>query len=77
MGLIDVQVDSIPFLHRTTLVFCIDMVIMVIVSLTDPAGYANGKSVIVDKKMFRVTPSFVAGSVVIFAILAVLYIKFW
>lgn len=77
MGLFDVQVDSIPFLHRTTLVFCIDMVLMVVVSLTDPAGYATGKSIEVDQRMFRVTPSFVAGSVGIFAILAVLYTMFW
>ena len=77
MGLFDVQVDSIPFLHRTTLVFCIDMVLMVVVSLTDPAGYATGKSIEVDQRMFRVTPSFVAGSVGIFAVLAVLYTMFW
>ncbi|AKD57928.1 sodium/sugar symporter [Spirosoma radiotolerans] len=77
MGLLNVQVDSIPFLHRTTLVFCIDMVLMVIVSLTDPAGYATGKSIEVDQRLFRVTPSFVAGSVGIFAILAVLYTMFW
>ncbi|GAB3778841.1 sodium/sugar symporter [Spirosoma horti] len=77
MGLFDIQVDSIPFLHRTTLVFCIDMVLMVVVSLTDPAGYATGKSIEVDQRMFRVTPSFVAGSVGIFAVLAVLYTMFW
>ncbi|GAB2548845.1 sodium/sugar symporter [Spirosoma aerophilum] len=77
MGLFDVQVDTIPFLHRTTLVFCIDMVLMVVVSLTDPAGYKTGKSIVVDKQMFRVTPSFIIGSVGILAILAVLYTKFW
>ncbi|MFD2938190.1 sodium/sugar symporter [Spirosoma flavum] len=77
MSLINIQADSIPFLHRTTLVFCIDMVIMVVVSLTDPAGYTTEKGIIVDPRMFRVSPSFVVGSAGIFAILAVLYTVFW
>lgn len=77
MSLVDIDADSIPFLHRTTIVFCLDIALMVIVSLTDPAGYAREKGVVVDQRMFRVSPSFVAGSVGIFAILAVLYTVFW
>jgi SSS family solute:Na+ symporter len=75
--LFGIQSDSIPFLHRTTWVFCIDILLMVVISLTDPAGYANNKEIIVDRRMFRVTPSFVIGSVSIFGILAVLYTVFW
>ena len=44
-----IQNDTIPFLHRTTWLFCIDIVLMVVVSLTDPAGYRTGKSIIVDQ----------------------------
>ena len=77
MDLVNVQADSIPFLHRTTIVFCIDVILMILVSLTDPAGYATGKTIDVDQRMFRVTPLFVIGSVGIFGILAVLYTKFW
>ena len=77
MRLANVQVDSIPFLHRTTWVFCIDVMLMVVISLTDPTGQATGKSIIVDQQMFRVQPSFIVGSVGIAAILAVLYITFW
>ncbi len=77
MQLADVQVDSIPFLHRTTWVFCIDVALMVVISLTDPAGQTSGKSIIVNRQMFRVQPSFVVGSIGIFAILAVLYAVFW
>ncbi|MBD2754837.1 sodium/sugar symporter [Spirosoma validum] len=77
MGMIGVEADSIPFLHRTTWVFCIDILLMIIISLTDPASHEADESIIVDKQMFRVTPSFVVGSVGIFSILAVLYTVFW
>ncbi|GAB3500494.1 sodium/sugar symporter [Spirosoma knui] len=66
--------DSIPFLHRTTWVFCIDVALMVVVSLTDSIKV---KGLIIDTRMFRVSPSFVTGSAVIFGILAVLYSIFW
>lgn len=77
MNMIGVQADPIPFLHRTTWVFCIDVLLMVLVSLTDPASHTPEKGIIVDKSLFRVTPSFVIGSVGIFSILAVLYTVFW
>ncbi|GAB3565265.1 sodium/sugar symporter [Spirosoma luteolum] len=69
--------DPIPFLHRTMWVFCLDMVLMVVVTLTDPASHTPARTVTVERSMFRLTPSFVAGSVGIFAILAVLYTLFW
>ena len=71
------QSESIPFLHRTTWVFCIDVLLMVVVSLTDPAGYTTENKIIVDRQMFRVSPSFIVGSLSIFGILAVLYTVFW
>ncbi|GAB4037841.1 sodium/sugar symporter [Spirosoma gilvum] len=77
MSMVGVEADPIPFLHRTTWVFCIDIVLMVIVSLTDPASHKTGNEIIVDKSLFKVTPSFVVGSVGIFSILAVLYTVFW
>ncbi len=76
-SLFDVESDPIPFLHRTTWVFCIDIALMVVVSLTDPTQAAAGKGVIVERQMFRVSRSFVAGSVVVFGLLAVLYSVFW
>ena len=78
MSLFNVEVDPIPFLHRTTWVFCIDMILMIVISLTDPAGYANNNNqIVVDKQMFRVTPSFIVGSVGIISILIALYSMFW
>ena len=77
MSLFTIDVDPIPFLHRTTWVFCIDMVLMIVISLTDPAGYINNKEIIVEKQMFRVSRSFVVGSVGIISILIALYSMFW
>lgn len=68
---------EIPFLHRTTWVFGIDMALMVIVSLTDPASMHNPKGLAIDGQMFRVSRSFVVGSVVIAGILVGLYSMFW
>jgi SSS family solute:Na+ symporter len=77
MNLVGIQAESIPFLHRTTWVFCIDVILMVIISLTDPAGHRSNKEIIVDRQMFRVSPSFVVGSVGILSVLVVLYAVFW
>ncbi|MGA0557001.1 sodium/sugar symporter [Larkinella sp. VNQ87] len=77
MGAVGVQANDIPFLHRTMWVFCLDVAIMVVVTLTDPASHHNEKGLEIDGRMFRVTPSFVAGSAVILGILAVLYFNFW
>ncbi|GAB3323981.1 sodium/sugar symporter [Larkinella ripae] len=71
------QAGEIPFLHRTMWVFCLDVALMVVVTLTDPASHHNEKGLEIDRKMFRVTPSFIAGSAVILAVLAVLYSNFW
>ena len=76
-NLFGVESNPIPFLHRTTWVFCIDILLMIVVSLTDSTQMAVGKGVIVERQMFRVSRSFVAGSVVVFSLLAVLYVVFW
>lgn len=77
MHLFDVQANEIPFLHRTMWVFTIDVAIMIIVSYLDPIGRKMAKGFDIDTRMFRVTPSFIAGSIAIFSILAVLYTVFW
>ena len=77
MSPLGVEVDPIPFLHRTTWVFCIDVLLMIVVSLTDPASHVLNEGIIVDRRMFRVAPSFIAGSIGILSALAVLYTVFW
>ena len=71
------QAAEIPFLHRTTWVFGIDMALMVVISLTDPASVSNPKGLAIDRRMFRVSRSFVMGSVVIAGVLIGLYSMFW
>lgn len=77
MSPLGVEADPIPFLHRTTWVFCIDVLLMIVVSLTDSASHVPNEDIIVDRRMFRVAPSFIAGSVGILGVLAVLYTVFW
>ena len=77
MSLFSVQVADIPFLHRTMWVFVIDVALMVLVTLLDPVGRRMAKGLAIDRQMFRVTPTFVVGSLAIFSILAVLYTVFW
>lgn len=77
MGSFGVEAGEIPFLHRTMWVFCLDVLLMVVLTLTDSASRQKQKALVVDRQLFRVTPSFVAGSAVIVAVLAVLYTVFW
>ncbi len=74
VGAFGESADPIPFLHRTTWVFCIDVALMIVVSLTD---FIQPRHLVVDQHLFRVSPSFVAGSAAIFGILAALYAMFW
>jgi len=66
-----------PFLDRMTIVFVIIVVLMIIISLTDKKTIHNPKALIIDKSMFRCSPSFIVGSVIIIGILAALYTVFW
>jgi len=66
-----------PFLDRMTITFVIILVVMTIISLMKPASESAPRLAPLDRSMFRVTPSFAIGSVIIFVVLAVLYSVFW
>ncbi|HEY2348164.1 MAG TPA: sodium/solute symporter [Puia sp.] len=66
-----------PFLDRMTITFLIIVLIMIGISLSKPAASQVSHTIIVDKKDFRVSFSFVLGSVIIMGILAGLYTAFW
>jgi SSS family solute:Na+ symporter len=68
---------DIPFMDRMTLVFIILMLMMVVMSLASRKNYDPAKIIIIDKKMFRSSPGFIAGSIIIIGILAALYTVFW
>lgn len=70
-------VFEIPFLDRMGFVFLICIIMMVLIS-----NYDNRKGVAVhgldvDSKMFRVTNSFLVGSLIVTGVLVALYSFFW
>jgi solute:Na+ symporter, SSS family len=66
-----------PFLDRMTITFFVVVLVMVVMSLAKPRKEDDIHSVVVDKSMFRVSPGFIIGSVIICGILAALYTVFW
>jgi SSS family solute:Na+ symporter len=53
------------------------MVLMVAMSLLDRRSKDNAQVIEIDTKMFKTSPAFIAGSVVILGILAALYTVFY
>ncbi|MCC6279871.1 MAG: sodium/solute symporter [Saprospiraceae bacterium] len=70
-------ITGMPFMNRMGFVFLTLVAIMVIVSLFDKKGQANNKTIEMDTSMFRTSPSFTIGMVVVLGIIAVLYSMFW
>jgi len=70
-------IEAIPFLNRMSWVFVIIIILMIIVTLTDPESKDNKKGIEIDSSMFKVTPSFIVASVLICGILTTLYTVFW
>ena len=66
-----------PFLDRMTITFVSIVVIMVAMSLSRPQKDNDPHTIEVDTSMFRITPGFAIGSIIIFGILAALYTVFW
>jgi SSS family solute:Na+ symporter len=65
-----------PFLDRMSIVFVILVALVIIISLGD-SKKEYSKSLVIDTRMFRSSPSFIVGSVIIVGILAALYTVFW
>ena len=68
---------EIPFFDRMGFVFIICAVGMYIISIIETRNGVKPKALEVDTKMFRVTPGFAIGSLVICGILTALYTIFW
>jgi solute:Na+ symporter, SSS family len=66
-----------PFLDRMTITFFAIVIIMVAISLLKPKKAADAHTIEVDNSMFKVSPGFVVGSVIICGMLAALYTIFW
>lgn len=70
-------IADIPFLNRMSWVFVTIIVVMVVITLTDPKSKNNPQGLEIDKTMFKVTPAFMVASVIIVGIMAALYTVFW
>jgi SSS family solute:Na+ symporter len=66
-----------PFLDRMTIVFVALILLMVLMSLLAPEKREPGLEIEIDPRMFRCSPGFIAGSVIIIGILTALYTVFW
>jgi SSS family solute:Na+ symporter len=70
-------VYEIPFLDRMGFVFIICIIVMVIISLFETRNGANPKGLEIDSKMFKTSPGFAVGALLILGILVALYTLFW
>ncbi|GAA0559698.1 sodium/sugar symporter [Chitinophaga japonensis] len=66
-----------PFLDRMSIVFVILVGLMVLITLLDRNSKYLPRIIQVDTAMFRSSPAFIAGSVIIVGILTALYTVFW
>ncbi len=70
-------VYEIPFLDRMGIVFVLCLIGMYIISMVDNKRGIQPKGLDVDPKMFRMTPGFAVGSLLVCGILVALYTIYW
>jgi SSS family solute:Na+ symporter len=70
-------VYEIPFLDRMFFVFVICITGMCIISLAENRKGLKGHGLEIDNRMFRLSPSFIVGALIIVNIIAALYLLFW
>ncbi|MFY7731063.1 MAG: sodium:solute symporter family transporter, partial [Flavobacterium sp.] len=70
-------VYEIPFLDRMAIVFVLCVVAMFFISTKESQKGVNTNGLEVDTTMFKVTPAFTVGALVITGITAALYTIFW
>jgi SSS family solute:Na+ symporter len=73
----DDGVYEIPFLDRMFFVFVICMVVMWIISMIETRKGVHVNALEVDRSMFRLSPSFAVGALIICGMLAALYTVYW
>ncbi|HEY0744744.1 MAG TPA: sodium transporter, partial [Chryseosolibacter sp.] len=66
-----------PFLDRMTITFVFIIGVMVTMSLLRPHTKSSHEHIEIDFHHFKVTPGFMAGSIIILGILTGLYASFW
>jgi solute:Na+ symporter, SSS family len=66
-----------PFLDRMSIVFVTLILLMILMSVLNPKSKYFERTLNIDVSMFRTSPSFIVGSVIIVGILSALYTVFW
>ncbi|HET6542351.1 MAG TPA: sodium/sugar symporter [Chryseolinea sp.] len=66
-----------PFLDRMTITFVLIIIVMIVTSLLGSRTATQNQAIEIDVKMMKVSPAFLAGSIIILGILAGLYTSFW
>jgi len=70
-------VYEIPFLDRMAIVFVLCVIGMYIISISETRKGAHPHSLEIDAKMFKTSPGFAIGSIIILVLLTVLYTIYW
>lgn len=73
----DAGIYEIPFLDRMGFVFVLCIVGMWVISMVENKKGVQPKGLEVDKSMFKLSPGFAAGALIVCGILAALYTIFW
>lgn len=68
---------EIPFVDRMGIVFLICVIGMYVISIYENKKGVEANGLEIDKSMFKVTPAFMVGSIIIIGVLAALYTVFW
>jgi solute:Na+ symporter, SSS family len=68
---------EIPFIDRMGFVFVFCIIAMYIISIVEGKGKDSKKALDVDAGMFKTSPGFTAGALIILGVLVALYTKFW
>jgi SSS family solute:Na+ symporter len=64
-------------MNRMGIVFLICVAVMIMFGLLDQKSRDNPKAIKIDSSMFKLSTSFMAGTIIVTAILAALYIVYW
>ncbi|GAC1482650.1 MAG: sodium/sugar symporter [Flavisolibacter sp.] len=70
-------VYEIPFIDRMGFVFLICVIVMYIISMVENRKGIVTNGLIIDRKMFKLNPAFMVGSLLVAGILTALYTVFW
>lgn len=66
-----------PFLDRMSITFVLIILVMITISLLNRKEQQFSYNISIEKSMFRISPQFFTGSVLILGILSALYTVFW